>query len=104
MNLFLTPIEKLDRFNNYLKMFRSNNNGANWVNCSAGIQGLYDVNQFMLDGNDLYAATTIGIYRSTSFGNWVSLNTAALAGCEFSSVVKSGNRIFICGKKGSIER
>ena len=82
----------------YSKMFRSNNNGANWVNCSAGIQGLYDVNQFMLDGNDLYAATTIGIYKSTSFGNWVSLNTAALAGCEFSSVVKSGNRIFICGK------
>jgi len=84
--------------------YHTSNNGANWVSFSAGMPPTSTLSQYCLDGNDLYAATDAGLFKSVNFGTW-TLVGASLPNANIlnvNSVVKLGNRLFIAGDSASL--
>jgi hypothetical protein len=78
-------------------LYRTTNNGVNWVGVNNGIPSL-NINALAVIGNNIFAGTGgNGVFLSTNNGNnWTSVSTG-LPEAEYSSVIRfatSGTNIF----------
>ena len=84
----------------YNRCHRTIDNGANWVEYSAGLNTLppyATILEFFLEGNDLFAATDKGIIKSTSFGAWAALGTGLPPNYQAVSIKRFDGALFLSG-------
>jgi len=87
---------------NNSQVFSSNNSGFSWTDLSIGMPAATTINQFLLNGADLYAATSSGILKNNSMGSWFDTGNGITAGTSFNSVAMSGTRLFIAGQDATL--
>ena len=90
-------------------VFRSTNNGNNWIEVSSGFGEDQVVQSLLLNGKNLFAGTSKGIYRSTNNGNnWTAINTGltdvnvyALAANKTQLFAGTKNGVFVSTNNGT---
>lgn len=81
-------------------VFRSSNNGTNWVEVNNGLTNTA-VQCLTVNGTNLYAGTFSGVFRTNDNGaNWI--NTLGLAGTIVNTLTESGSNIFAGTSGGGI--
>jgi len=81
-------------------VFRSKDNGANWKEMNTGLTDLR-VECLATIGNNLFAGTFQGVYRSSDYGEtWIK--TTGFAGKIVNTLAVSGNNIFGGSSTGDI--
>lgn len=83
------------------ELFRSTNNGKDWT-LLIGTKLLQSVEEFVWDGDTMYAASNIGVFKSTDLGSsWKKLNgnlpftSSPTAGTVVRSITLSDSNIYI---------
>lgn len=79
-------------------IYTTTNNGTNWLTGHSGMSANMRVYHITQDGQDIYAGTNIGIYRSTAGANWVPVGSGV--NFDIFAIQKVGNRIHIIGSNG----
>ena len=79
-------------------IYTTTNNGTSWLTGHSGMSANMRVYHLTQDGQDVYAGTNIGIYRSTNGANWVPFGQGV--NFDIFAIQKVGNRIHIIGSNG----